>query len=92
MKILGYVKDENGNLRCPTEKCKAFCCQTASCFPGKPGPCEFLQEDLKCYLHVNGGRSCKPRGCNDFPRGSYDIDLMNKNANGDFRCWLEVKD
>jgi hypothetical protein len=90
-KVTGYVTAPDGTQVCPTDKCGAFCCQTSSCFPDKSGPCEFLQEDLSCYLHVHGGRSCKPRGCNDFPRNQYDVDIMNRDAKGNFRCWLKVE-
>ena len=88
MTVLGYIDG-----KCPTDKCGAFCCKKASCFPDKPGPCEFLQDDLLCYLHVHGGRSCKPRGCNDYPRNQRDVDLMNERngAVGEFRCWLRVE-
>ena len=89
-KLLGYIQ-EGGRNRCPTEKCDAFCCKTASVFPDASPPCEYLTDKLSCYFQDRGGIGAKPFGCVAYPRNQADIDAMNKNAVGDFRCHLRFE-
>ena len=91
--VEGYVWDDaTSQWRCPTEKCQSYCCKTGSIWPKGPVPCEFLRKDLKCTFHVRGGVGAKPFGCVSYPRSQEDVDHMNKNAKGEFRCYLTVKE
>ncbi len=90
-KILGYIV-EDGKRRCPTEKCGAFCCKSASVFPDMPPPCEYLTEKLSCYFQDRGGVGAKPFSCVQYPRSQVDIDHMNKDAVGDYRCHLRFEE
>jgi len=93
IKISGLVFDrELRQWRCPTEKCDAFCCKTGSLFADMPPPCTYLLENKQCWFHVKGGMGAKPYGCVQYPRSQADVDHMNRNAVGDFRCYLTVSE
>ena len=81
MAIKGYISDENGNIRCPTEVCNAVCCRSSHFVPGIPGPCDFLNTCTnRCGLHELGGPKAKPVGCFEYPRNQADIDSINRQA------------
>ena len=90
IEVSGFIMDEEtGQLRCPTEKCNAFCCRTGSVWPDGPVPCEFLT-DNQCAIQKRGGMGAKPFGCVSYPRSQADVDHMNRNAAGEYRCYLSV--
>jgi hypothetical protein len=88
-RLLGYVM-KDGVPSCPTEKCDAFCCKTGALFSDMKPPCEYL-DGLQCSFHKRGGISAKPYGCVIYPTNQADIDHMNRNADGDFRCHLRFE-
>ncbi len=90
--VQGYVEDENGQVRCPTEKCQALCCQAMPLIGPVGTSCEHLNQDtLKCGQQEKGGRSCKPISCVVWPRRQLDIDTLNDlYAQGEKRCYLKV--
>lgn len=69
---------EGGGDACPTHICRAACCRVSSFRPGVPGPCEYLREDYRCQLHVEGGLPCKPMGCVTYPQAQSDVTSMNQ--------------
>ena len=90
-RVLGYVW-EDGQWRCPTDKCNAFCCRTGALLPHWTPPCAFLTEGNRCWFQMKGGVGAKPFGCVTYPRSQSDVDHMNRNADGDFRCYLSVEE
>ena len=95
MKIKGYIKDINRFDVCPVDQCHAVCCRSQHFRPDKPAPCEYVQDNHLCELHVAGGPRCKPLGCVEYPRSQADIDGVNKSAEeAGFteRCMLYFED
>ena len=78
--IKGYIPAPNGGLMCDVSVCKAVCCRSGNFRPDRKPPCEYLQSDSRCELHVVGGPPCKPSGCNDYPKSQADIDGVNAGA------------
>lgn len=92
-KVIGFIVDQDGRQRCPTEKCGALCCVEIN-WKGENGKrCEFLSDDLGCMFHEERGMSCKPVSCAAWPRQQLDIDFVNERwADGEKRCYLKVVD
>ena len=87
-RVEGYVDG-----KCPTDICNAVCCRTAS-LQGRvgEGPCEFLQEDNLCRLHVMSPH-CKPVSCLVWPTSPISIEQTNKIAERlglEGRCQLRM--
>lgn len=90
MIVLGYVENEDGSKRCPTEICNAVCCRTSSYEWGAPIPCPKLLNN-ECTVHGTD----KPKGCAEYPLRQGDVDHINKLAEEQGfteRCQLVIID